>query len=101
MGIISTSLWEDPGFVMIEAAACEKFVISSNCPNGPEEFLQNGEGGYLFSNNNVSDLQEKILTFLKENQEIKIRKLLVAKKNSKKYTLFNHYKNLNEYLQLI
>ncbi len=101
LAVISSSLWEDPGAVMVEAAFCKRIVISSNCPNGPKEFLKNGEGGYLFSNNNVSDLQEKILTFLKENQEIKIRKLLVAMKNSKKYTLFNHFKNLNEYLQLI
>ena len=101
LAVISSSLWEDPGAVMVEAAFCKRIVISSNCPNGPKEFLKNGEGGYLFSNNNVSDLQEKILTFLKENQEIKIRKLLVAMKNSKKYTLFNHFKNLDEYLQLI
>lgn len=101
MAVVSSSLWEDPGAVMVEAAFCKRIVISSNCPNGPKEFLQNGEGGYLFSNNNVNDLQEKILIFLKENQEIKMRKMLVAKKSSKKYTLFNHFKSLNEYLQLI
>ena len=40
--VISTSLWEDPGAVMIESAYCNKLVISSNCPNGPEEFLKYG-----------------------------------------------------------
>ena len=33
-----SSLWEDPGFVIIEAAMCNLFIISSNCKNGPSEF---------------------------------------------------------------
>ena len=45
---ILTSLWEDPGFVIIEAGLCNLFIISSNCKNGPSEFLQNGKGGILF-----------------------------------------------------
>ena len=28
--VISTSLWEDPGFVMIETAICRKIIISSD-----------------------------------------------------------------------
>ena len=35
---ILSSLWEDPGFVLIEAAMCNLLIISSNCKNGPEEF---------------------------------------------------------------
>ena len=30
---ILSSLWEDTGIVIIEAAACNLFVISSNCKN--------------------------------------------------------------------
>ena len=45
---ILSSLWEDPGWVLIEAASVNTTIISSNCPNGPVEFLSNGEGGYLF-----------------------------------------------------
>ena len=37
---ILSSLWEDPGFVLIEAAMNNLFIISSNCKNGPEEFLK-------------------------------------------------------------
>ena len=36
---ILTSLWEDPGFVILEAALSNTFVISSNCPNGPDEIF--------------------------------------------------------------
>ena len=34
--IISSSLWEDPGFVMVEAAFVGTPVISSDCPSGPK-----------------------------------------------------------------
>ena len=40
--LILSSLWEDPGFVMIEAALCNSYIISSDCKNGPREFLLNG-----------------------------------------------------------
>ena len=56
---ILTSKWEDPGFVLIEAAICRSLILSSNCPNGPKEFLKNGMGGYLFKNDSLIDLIEK------------------------------------------
>ena len=36
---ILPSLWEDPGFVLIEAGYMNKLIISSDCPNGPKELL--------------------------------------------------------------
>ena len=48
---ILSSLWEDPGFVMIESAMCNLFVISSDCKNGPKEFLINGKAGLIFKSN--------------------------------------------------
>ena len=98
MALVSSSLWEDPGAVMIEASYCGKNIISSDCPNGPAEFLSNGEGGYLFKNNDEKDLYEKINMFLKESEIIKYNKILLCKKNTKKYTLFYHYKSLNKIL---
>ena len=52
LGMISSSLWEDPGFVMIEAAACNTFIISSDCLNGPREFV-GSDNGILFNNDNI------------------------------------------------
>ena len=37
---ILPSLWEEVGFVIVESALCNLFIISSDCPNGPKEFLQ-------------------------------------------------------------
>ena len=96
--VISTSLWEDPGAVMIESAYCNKLVISSNCPNGPEEFLKYGKCGYLFKNNDPIDLENKINHFLNENENSKFKKAVISKKNSKVYSLFRHYQKLNKIL---
>ena len=49
--LISTSLWEDPGFVLIEAGSLNIPVICSDCPNGPKEILDNGNNGYLYTSN--------------------------------------------------
>ncbi len=100
MALISSSLWEDPGAVMIEASYCGKNIISSDCPNGPKEFLLNGDGGYLFKNNDEKDFYEKINIFLKDSKISKYNKVFLCKKNTKKYTLFNHYKSLNKILNL-
>ena len=99
IGVISTSLWEDPGAVMIESSFCKKPVISSNCPNGPEEFLSYGKGGYLFSNNDIKDLEKNIITFLKDEKKIIMSKILLSKKKSKNYSMFDHYQKLNNFLQ--
>ena len=61
--IISPSLWEDPGAVMIEAAFCNKIVLSSDCKNGPKEFLMNGKAGYLFENNDLESLIKSFNNF--------------------------------------
>jgi len=96
--VISTSLWEDPGAVMIEAAFCNTTIISSNCPNGPNEFISNNQGGYLFENNNLSSLENSLELLLNETPEQIYNKKIFAKIKSKNYTCFNHYKMLNKIL---
>ena len=96
--IISPSLWEDPGAVMIEATFCNKIVLSSDCKNGPKEFLMNGKAGYLFENNDLESLIKSFNKFLEDPiKEIREKKFL-AKKNSKKYSIFNHYLELKNLL---
>ena len=100
IAIISSSLWEDPGAVMIEASYCNKNVISSNCPNGPEEFLSSDSGNYLFRNNDVESLISKINSFLKDDENKKFLQILSCKKKSRNYTIFKHYKRLVLLLKL-
>tara|TARA_Y100000816_G_C26023198_1_gene535345 strand:- start:247 stop:1128 length:882 start_codon:yes stop_codon:yes gene_type:complete len=91
-----SSLWEDPGFVIIEAAMCNLFVISSNCKNGPSEFLNFGKGGILFESNKRGALENSLNEFLviKNKKEKKI----LSKKNCVKYTIYRHYNYLNKIL---
>ena len=100
IAIISSSLWEDPGAVMIEASYCNKNVISSNCPNGPEEFLSSDSGNYLFRNNDVVSLINKINYFLNDDENKKFLQILSCKKKSRNYTIFKHYKRLVLLLKL-
>jgi glycosyltransferase involved in cell wall biosynthesis len=97
IGLISPSLWEDPGFVMIEAAACNTFVISSDCPNGPKEFLGN-DSGILFKNNDIKSLEESILKYLKMNSQEILKKKICAKKKTKYFTKFRHFEILSKHL---
>ena len=62
---ILSSLWEEVGFVIVEAALCNSFIISSNCENGPKEFLMNNNSGLLYENNKESELYNKIIKFKK------------------------------------
>ena len=95
--MISSSLWEDPGFVMIEAAACNTFIISSDCLNGPREFV-GSDNGILFSNNNIKSLEKSILKFIgMSNYEIK-KKKINAKKKSINFTKLRHFKILSNNL---
>jgi len=96
--LILSSLWEDPGFVLIEAAFCNLFIISSNCKNGPNEFLSYGKGGLLFESNKPNELKKILLKFLLiKKQKLQSMKL-IAKINSSNYTLFSHHKHFNDLL---
>ena len=78
---ILSSLWEEVGFVIVEAAICNTFVISSNCQNGPKEFLMDGKAGFLFENNEDDELFKK----LKEFKNLKKKKSLRKKFSKKKF----------------
>ena len=86
---VLSSLWEEPGFVIIEAAMSNLLVISSDCPNGPQEFLENGKAGLLFQSNKKNELAKKLNEFCNLEEEIKIKKIR-AKQNCFKYTMFRH-----------
>ena len=96
---ILTSLWEDPGFVLIEAALANTLIISSNCPNGPNEILSNGQNGFLFQNNNLSDLLNKFDEFKNSTKDELNKKKLFAKKQVKMFTQFAHFKSLENIIE--
>ena len=97
---ILSSLWEDPGFVLVEASYSNTTVISSNCKNGPIEILEGGRNGFLFESNSEKSFLLKFDEFNKTDEKtIKIIKLR-AKKMSKNFSLFNHYVSLIKIINL-
>ena len=96
--LVLPSLWEDPGFVLVEAGYNNCQVLSSNCPNGPIEIIGD-DGGYLFESNSKDSLISTINFFLKDSTENKVSKKNILKKRLKNFTSFNHALHLkNEIL---
>ena len=91
---ILSSLWEDPGFVLIEAIFSNTKILSSNCKNGPNEILNNGKFGCLFESNSKKSFLEKFYLLQKEDEKMILDKKILAKKNIFDFTMFRHQKNL-------
>jgi len=94
---VLSSLWEEVGFVMVEAALANLFIISSNCPNGPSEFLGNGQNGILFQNNKYGELTKSLTKYL--NIEDKKKQKYEIKKSVMKYSRFRHFVELKKILK--
>ncbi len=87
--LVLTSLWEDPGFVLVEAGYNNCQVITSDCPNGPKEII-NDDGGYLFKSNNSASFLMSIDNFLKDSKSKRVSKKIKLKKRLKSFTFFHH-----------
>ena len=98
---ILSSLWEDPGFVLIEAAYSNTSIISSNCDNGPKEILNNGKNGFLFNSNNQEHFLEVFKNFQLSSEKEVYEKKKNAKRMCRKYSLFNHYLQINKIFKLL
>lgn len=67
---VLSSAWEGLGNVLIEALACGCPVVSTDCPSGPSEILQNGRFGRLVSVGDDAALAEAIIRILDEPADI-------------------------------
>jgi glycosyltransferase involved in cell wall biosynthesis len=89
---ILTSLWEDPGFVLVEAAFSRTLILTNNSKPGPDELIKNNYNGIVYKQGDINDFQlkfDKILN-LKNINTLKINSL----KSIKKFTLFSHYRQI-------
>jgi glycosyltransferase involved in cell wall biosynthesis len=68
---ILSSKYEGLPNVLIESMFLKKSVISSDCPTGPKEILDNGNYGSLFKVGDYKSLAELILNFKKSKKKIK------------------------------
>ncbi len=58
---VLSSSWEGLGNVIIEALACGCQVVSTDCPGGPAEILENGKYGRLVPVGNARALADAML----------------------------------------
>ena len=94
---IHSSKYEGFGLVLIEAAILDKLVISSNCPVGPTEILENGKSGILFNVGDSQELAEKIEKVLND-KNLRNRYILSMKERREDFKKENV---LKEYEKLI
>ena len=94
---VLSSRFEGLPNVLLEAITLKKFVISSNCPTGPSEILNNGKGGLLFKTGRPNDLAKKINYYHNNKKKLK-------KKNDFAYNNLNRFDlntNLRKYFKVI
>ena len=94
---ILSSKFEGLPNVLLEALVMKKMIISSDCPTGPREILDNGKGGLLFKTGDVDDLVKKI-NFFTRNKKISNRKINYG---FKRLHRFEEKLNLNKYFLLL
>lgn len=89
-GLVHSSKYEGLPTVLIEALILGKTVISSDCPTGPSEILEEGRLGKLYSIGDYDKLSKLLLESL-ENEKI------INKEEIKKYSIdyiIKEYENL-------
>ncbi|MDA7830968.1 glycosyltransferase [Candidatus Pelagibacter sp.] len=98
---ILSSLWEDPGFVIVEAAFCRTAVFSSDCLEGPKEIIKDNINGILFKSNDLNDFVKNFDRFnsIINNKDLKKKLILNNLILTKKFSLFIHYLKLDKILK--
>ena len=98
---ILTSRFEGLPNVLLESLVLKKFIISSDCPTGPREILENGKFGFLFKIKDYKKLSLLILEYAK-NKNKYLKKIQLGYKSLDRFNLdLNANKYLNEISKII
>ena len=97
---ISSSLYEDPGFTLIESGFLNKSVIAADSNTGPSEILNNSKNGFLFKNNDKISLVDQYLKFKNSSSGELMNKKRNLKKFCKNFSFFKHFQNLEKILSI-
>ena len=94
---VLTSKFEGLPNVLLESQTLKKFVISSNCPTGPREILDNGTNGLLFKIGDYKDLSKKIIYY--NSNKLKLKKMINM--GYKRLDRFDLKNNLQKYFLIL
>ena len=96
---ILSSKFEGLPNVLLEAQTLKKYIISTNCPTGPNEILSGGSLGDLVKVKDYKKLASKIMWFSKNKN-----KKIISKKidtSFKKLLRFDYNLNMKKYKQVV
>jgi glycosyltransferase involved in cell wall biosynthesis len=93
---ICSSLWEEPGHTLMEAGYLNVPILSSNCPNGPDEIIKNNFNGLKYELGNEIDFLKKMKRISNLNKIEKNKLLINMKKTIMNYTKFRFSKNIEK-----
>ncbi|TDP01602.1 glycosyltransferase family 4 protein [Flavobacterium sp. 245] len=93
-----TSRTEGFPMVLLEAMASGLPCIAYDCPIGPRTIITNAENGFLIPDNNIEMYVEK-LSFLIENEEVRMKFGRDAKETSENYSVEKIMEQWEEFLE--
>jgi glycosyltransferase involved in cell wall biosynthesis len=96
---ILSSKFEGLPNVLLEAQTLKKYIISTNCPTGPNEILSGGSLGDLVKVKDYKKLASKIMWFSKNKNKKIISKKIDA--SFKKLLRFDYNLNMKKYKQVV
>ena len=95
--LVLSSVYEGLPNILIEALYLKKFIISSNCPTGPKEILDNGKYGDLFKVGDHNQLFKLLKNYKKKIPLINYK----INQGYKSLTRFDYKTNCKRYYQII
>ncbi|QOG01969.1 glycosyltransferase family 4 protein [Flavobacterium sp. MDT1-60] len=95
---VMTSRTEGFPMVLLEAMASGLPCMAYDCPTGPRVIITNAENGFLIPDDNIEMYVEK-LSFLIENEEVRLKFGLDAKETSKEYLVEKIMVQWREFLE--
>ena len=97
---VLTSKFEGSPNVLVESQILKKYIISTNCPTGPSEILQNGKLGSLVKIGDYKSISKILINFKKISNIYKINKAynLAKKKYCHKKNCFLYLREIKKYL---
>ena len=93
---ICSSLWEEPGHTLMEAGYLNIPILTSNCPNGPNEIIEDNFNGLKYELGNEVDFIEKMKKISNLNSITKYKLIKNMKKTILNYTKFRFYKKIEK-----
>ena len=66
---VLSSDWEGLPGVLVQAMACGAPVVSTDCPSGPAEILENGKWGHLVPCSNAAALTDAMIAVLDKSAD--------------------------------